>query len=406
MRTVHDLLTAVLAAARPVAALDVVLGDAGGCILAETLTADHDVPPRDVAAYDGYALAEQDVAAPPTQLPGELHVVGDVPPWTQEPGRLLPGTAVRVASGSPIPQGAVLVVPLSATDRGHARVRVAPSTDLRRGGDGIRRAGGDVAAGEVVLRAGVRLQARHLAVAAALGRGRLRVHPAPRVVVVTVGDELTEPGRHGRAAGVRDAVGHALAAAVEDVGAVAVRVGPVGDDRGALREVLADQLVRADLLLVAGGLSAGPWDTVGDVLSLLGTVRLDQVAIAPGGRLAFGAVDDVPVIAVPGHPVSAQVAVEVFVRPALRAMAGHAEPFRPSVRAAVARTWASPPGLRQFVPATVEGSPTEGYTVTPVGDPSRPGLADLAHADALVVVAEDTTHVRAGDVLPCLVLEA
>ncbi|WP_255500380.1 molybdopterin-binding protein, partial [Actinotalea sp. JY-7885] len=264
----------------------------------------------------------------------------------------------------------------------------------------------------------------------------LRVHPAPRVVVVPVGDELVEPGRVLADGRVHDADGHALAAAVREAGATAVRVGPVGDDRAALREVLADQLVRADLLLVTGGLSDGPWDTVTDVLAPLGTVRFDHVAMAPGRRQGFGTVlasdqeelwpgaegrptsgladladrqgqdapAGVPVFALPGHPVEALISYEVFVRPALRAMAGQSELFRPSVKAAATRAFASPAGLRHFVPATVTGSPTEGYVVTPVGDPRDPSLTDLATANALAVVGEDTTTVRAGDTLACLIL--
>ncbi|MBX9247010.1 hypothetical protein ICW40_19650, partial [Actinotalea ferrariae] len=261
----------------------------------------------------------------------------------------------------------------------------------------------------------------------------------------TVGDELVEPGRALSPGRTHDADAHALAAAVREAGATAVRVGPVGDDRAALREVLADQLVRADLLLLTGGLSDGPWDTVTDVLAPLGTVRFDQVAMAPGRRQGFGTVlpsdeealwpesaggtsalrerarvdgdvadgdvpdedvqGGVPVFALPGHPVEAVISFEVFVRPALRAMAGQSELFRPSVRAAAARSWASTRGLRQFVPARVTGSPTDGYVVTPVGDPADPALTDLADANALAVVGEDTTVVRAGDRLACLVLE-
>ncbi|KGM14810.1 hypothetical protein N867_15650, partial [Actinotalea fermentans ATCC 43279 = JCM 9966 = DSM 3133] len=198
-------------------------------------------------------------------------------------------------------------------------------------------------------------------------------------------------------------------------GAAAVRVGPVPDDRAVLREVVADQLVRADLLVLVGGLSAGPWDTVGDVLAGLPDVRVDQVAMTPGGRMGFGVVpgavlpvDDgapgVIVAALPGHPVDALLTFEMFLRPALRAMAGQVTLYRPNVRAAVARAWASPAGLTQVVPATVVGSPGEGYTATPL-EPGVESLAALARANALVVVPEDTTMVAAGDLVSCLVLE-
>lgn len=416
MRTVADHLAAVMDAARPVAPLDVVLADADGCILVDDVTAPRDVPALTVAVCDGYAVRAADVGIPgPGAVPdAELPVVHDAPVTSSAPLRLVPGTAILVASGAPLPVGADAVVPLERTDRGRARVvlrgGVAP-------GENLRRAGADAAAGDVVLHRGVRLGARHLALAAALGRSRLRVHPAPRVVVMPIGDELVEPGR-GRDGGVVfDAVGHALAAAVKEAGATAVRVPPVPDDRTELREIIADQLVRADLLVLTGGLSDGPWDTVADVLAPLGTVRFDRLAMTPGGRQGFGSVGeddpdappaDVPVFALPGHPVAALVSFEVFVRPVLRAMAGHQDRFRPSVRAATARSWTSPSGLREFVPAVVTGSPTKGYTVNPVGEPGGgwgTALTSLAAANVLAVVGEETSTVRPGDTLDCLVLE-
>lgn len=403
MRAVHDHLAAVLAAARPVQPLDVVLADAPGCILAEEVVAPADLPSRAVAACDGFAVRAQDVGVPGPGEPPELvlPVVDDVPVTASEALQLVPGSAALVASGAPLPAGADAVVPLERTDRGRARVRLRGGVEP---GSHVRQVGSDAAVGQVVLDPGTRLSARHLAVAAAVGRSRLRVHPTPRVVVVTVGDELREVGRVGGGT-VNDADGHALVAAVQDAGATAVRVGPVPDDRGALREALEDQLVRADLLVVTGGLSEGPWDTVTDVLAPLGTVRFDHVAMTPGRRQGFGTVEDVPVLALPGLPAAALVAFEVFVRPALRTMAGHQDLFRPSVRAAATRPWASPPGLRQFVPATVVGSPTDGYVLTPVGDPATVSLSDLARANALAVVGEDTATVRAGDTLACLLLE-
>ncbi|WP_225755334.1 gephyrin-like molybdotransferase Glp [Actinotalea sp. Marseille-Q4924] len=405
MRSVHDQLAAVLAAAQPVAPLDVVLADAPGCVLAQDVTVAADVPARDVAACDGYAVRTVDLVPPAgaaVQPDVTLSVLEDVAVSAVTPGRLVERSAALLASGAPLPVGADAVVPLDRTDRGRARVVV-------RGGarphENVLRAGSDLAAGAVVVRRGSRVASRHLAAAAAGGLGRVRVHPRPRVVVVTVGDELVEPGRARPPGSTHDADAHALAAAVQDAGASAVRVGPVPDDRAVLREVIEDQLVRADLLVLTGGLSAGPWDTVADVLAPLGTVRLDQVAMTPGGRLGFGTVDGVPVVALPGRPVSALVAHEVFLRPALRAMAGHTDLFRPSVRAAVTRPWASPAGRRQFVPATLAGGPLDGYTVTPVGDPGAASLGDLARANALAVVGEDTTAVRAGDTLACLVLD-
>lgn len=410
MRSVQDHLAAVLAAVGPVAPLDVVLADAVGCILAADVTAPADLPPLTVAERDGYAVAAQDTtqAGPTSSL--TLPVAHDVLAGAPAPLRLAPGQAVRVASGAPLPVGADAVVPLEETDRG--TVRVGFQRPAQRG-QHVRAAGSDARAGQVVLDAGTRLGSRQLALAAGLGRGRLRVHPAPRVVVVTVGDELREPGTPPAEGAVFDANAHALTTAVLDTGAAAVRVGVVGDDRATLRETLEDQLVRADLLVITGGLSDLARDTVKDVLAPLGTVRFDHVAMSPGQRQGFGTVAGagvtgdgaVPIFALQGHPLAAFISFEVFVRPALRSMAGQPELYRPSVAAVATTGWSSPPGLRQFVPATLVGTPDEGYQVTPVGDPSVASLAALARANALAVVPEQDVAVAAGQRVHCLVLE-
>ncbi|WP_448059249.1 molybdopterin molybdotransferase MoeA [Cellulomonas hominis] len=408
MRSVQDHLAAVLAAVAPVPPLDVVLADAAGCILAVDVIAQVEVPAWRVAARDGYALAAADtVTASVTAL--TLPVAHDVLSGAHGQLRLAPGQVVRIASGAPLPQGADAVVPVEETDHGTAHVTLQrPAVP----GQHVRVPGVDVRAGDVVLAAGTRLGARHLAVAATLGRGRLRVHPAPRVVIVSVGDDLVEPGSAARDGGVHEADGHALEAAVRDTGAAPVRVGVVTDDRATLREALEDQLVRADLVVTTGGLSEYPHDTVKDVLAPLGTVRFDHVAMTPGHRHGFGTVGGglggdgaVPIFALQGHPVAAQVSFEVFVRPALRSMAGYTDLFRPAVTATTTTSWASPAGTRQFVPATVVGTPEDGYQVTPVGDPALPSTSGLARANALAVVGEQDLSVAAGQRVHCLVLE-
>ncbi|GAA2726772.1 molybdopterin molybdotransferase MoeA [Cellulomonas aerilata] len=409
MISVQDQLAAVLAAVGPVPPLDVALHDAVGCILATDVVAHADLPLHPLATRDGYAVAAAETAVAGGAIPLHLPVAHDVHAGDAAPLRLAPGQVVRVASGGPLPHGADAVVPLEETDRGTARVLVRRPA---RAGENVRRAGVDAASGDVLIAAGTRLGARQLSMAAAVGRARVRVHPTPRVVVLSVGDELIEPGAPAAPGDVHDANSHALATAVQDAGATAIRVGVVGDGRARLREAIEDQLVRADLLLTTGGLSETDRDTVKDVLAPLGTVRFDHVAMSPGRRQGFGTVgglddggDPVPIFALPGHPVAAHVSFEVFVRPALRAIAGRSELFRPSVPAAATVGWSSPAGVRQFVPALVVGSPGEGYGVTPVGDPGEVSVSALSRANALAVVPEDETAVRPGDHVHCLVLE-
>ena len=407
MRSVQDHLTAVLAGVGPVAPLEVVLADAVGCILATDLVAARDLPGHALAGLDGYAVSSSDTDDAGPGLPLHLPVAHDVLAGAPAPLRLAPGQAVRISSGGPMPLGADAVIPMQDSDRGTARVLVPRPY---KPGEHVRRVGADMAAGDTVLAAGIRLGPRQLALVATLGRARVSVHPTPRVVVLSIGDELAEPGAPWRDGVVYDANGPALTAAVTAAGAAAVRVGVVGDDRTALRQVIEDQLVRADLVLTTGGLSETGQDTVRDVLGPLGTVRFDHVAISPGRRQGFGRVGQhstaagLPIFALPGRPVAALISFEVFVRPALRAIAGRPALFRQSVAAVATTGWQSPAGVRQFVPATLAGTPDGGYQVTPVGDPAGLSPVALSGANALAVVPERDVAVHPGDRVHCLVL--
>ncbi|MBK5249412.1 MAG: molybdopterin molybdotransferase MoeA [Actinomycetales bacterium] len=404
MKAVSEHLRGVLDLLRPLPPLEVVLHDAVGCILAEDVTSRGDLPARDLAALDGYAVRRADVDGAGPANPVELRVLDEVRAGSTDVTRLVARTAVRIASGAPMPADADCVIPLELTDRGLASVQVRAGG---RAGENVRRQGEDLQTGEIALAAGIRIGARQIALLAALGRSRVTVHPRPRVVLVSVGDELVEPGRTASAGEIFDANGHALATAVQDAGGTTFRVAAVPDERMRLRETLEDQLVRADLIITTGGLSYGANDTVKEVLSPLGTVRFDNVAMWPGRQFGVGTVgEDTPILCLPGDPVSAQVAFEVFVRPALLAMAGHAELYRPTVRASVTKGWDSPSDRREFVPVTLIGAPQEGYRATPVGSPGSLLLTGLARANALAVVPDDVREVSAGDELNCMILES
>lgn len=403
MRSVQEHLAACLAAVGPLPPLDVLLPDTVGCVLAEDVVAVADLPVADLAATDGYAVKAEEVRTAAHRSPTTLRVLDEVKAGASDPIRLVPGTAVRIASGAPVPTGADAVVPIEQTDFGQAEVAIRAAVEP---GENVRGRAEDLQAGEIVLPAGERVGARQIALLAAVGRGRVSVHPRPRVVVLSIGDELVEPGRPAAPGQVYDANGHALATAVQDAGGTTFRVAAVPDEPRQLRETIEDQLVRADLILTTGGLSYGANDTVKEVLAPLGTVRFDSVAMWPGRQLGVGHVGEAtPIFALPGDPVSVQIAYEAFVRPALLSMAGYHDVYRDSVRAAVTTPWASPPGRREFVRATLSGSPQEGYRAEPVGAPGKPLLSALARADALAVVPEDVTYVGPGTTLHCLLLD-
>ena len=387
MRSVADFYQDCMACADALPPLDVKLADAVSCVLAEDVQAPFNLPVVDLAACDGYAVRIRDCEGASLEGPVTL-------PVTEE---------IRAGAGDP-----AALVSLEFTDHGVAQVALRTSP---AGGENIRRRAEDVAQGDTVLRSGTRIGARQMALLAGVGRDRVLVHPRPRVVIISIGDEIVEPGGEARPGTVFDANGHALATAVADAGAQTFRVAAVPDERARLRETIEDQLVRADLVLTTGGISYGSGDTVREVLGALGTVRFDNVAAWPGHIMGVGTVGGedgragTPIVCLPGDPVSAQVCFEVFVRPALRHMQGWAGVNRPVVRAAVDRSWYSPRGRREFVRVRLTGTPRSGYSAAVMGTPASLLLSALADSNALAVVPEDVTNVRAGDTLQCLVLE-
>lgn len=402
MKSVAQHLEECLAVAEPIAPFESGLHDALGCILAEDVRATIDVPVAAIAMIDGYAVTAQDIAEASQDNPIVLPVTDEVFASTTETLRHVDGAAERVASGARLPQGADVVVPLDATDHGIARVFISRSFSE---GAFIRSQGWDMAAGRTILEAGTRIGARHIAALAAAGRNRVVVHPAPRVVVLSIGDELVQPGRALSPGRVYDANSHALEASAQQAGAVVYRVGAVSDDRNVLRDALEDQLLRADVIITTGGLSYGGGDTVKDVLSPLGSVRFDNVAIHPGRQFGVGTLNEgnTRIFCLPGDPAAALVSFDIFVRPALRKMAGYLHTRNRSIMAAAADSIESASGIREFLPVRVGGNPKDGYEFGVTGAAENPTLSSIAAANGLAVIPEETTHVEAGERIECLI---
>ncbi len=279
MRPVEEHLAGCLEAVTVLPALALAPLDALDCLLAEDVSSPLALPPFDNSAMDGYAVRMADVAAATAAFPVVLPVAADVPAGSREQLRLAPGTAVRIMTGAPVPAGTDAVVPVEWTDAGTAQVQIRQAPEA---GQFVRAAGGDVQPGESLLSAGTRLSPRHVALLSAIGRERVRVHPRPRVVVLSTGSELMQPGRPLGPGQIYDANGYGLTAAAADLGAVASHVGIVADDPGSVLSMITDQLSRADLLITSGGVSAGAYDVVKEVLAGLGTVRVRQGGDAAG----------------------------------------------------------------------------------------------------------------------------
>ncbi|RJK97846.1 gephyrin-like molybdotransferase Glp [Vallicoccus soli] len=401
--SVEEHLERVLRGVAPLAPLDLVLAEAHGRLLAEDVVSATALPPFDNSSMDGYAVRVEDVAGASESTPVTLPVVGDVPAGTASPYTVQPGFTARVMTGAPLPPGAEAVVPVEWTDGGVAAVVVRRAPEP---GQYVRRRGEDVAEGETVLRAGTRIGPPQVGLLAAVGRPRVPVRPRPRVVVMSTGSELVEPGQPLAPGQISDSNSFMLTAAVREAGCIAYNVGIVPDERRVLLDAIEDQLIRADLVITTGGVSAGAYDMVKDVLSRLGTVRFDRVRMQPGMPQGFGVVgpDSTPIITLPGNPVSAFVSFEVFVRPALRRMLGVEPLQRPLVRAVLTEGLRSPAGKRQYARARLDASGPRPR-VAPVGGPGSHLVGDLALSDALVVVPEDVTEVPAGAEVDVMVLE-
>ncbi len=403
MKSVDEHLDEIMAVVRPLGGLDLTLPDAHGCVLVEDVTSTFPLPPFDNSAMDGYAVRAVDLTQASESNPVVLPVVGDVAAGSTSPYTVQPGLCVRIMTGAPMPPGADTVVPLEDTDGGLAQVaiRAAPAT-----GSCVRLAGEDAQPGTLVLAAGTHLGATQLGLLAAVGRDRVVVRPRPRVVVLSTGSELVEPGQPLSRGQIPDSNSALLTAAALEAGAIAYRVGIVPDDPRLLADTLEDQLIRADVVVTSGGVSVGAYDVVKEVLSRVGTVQFDRIAMQPGMPQGFGTIgpEKIPFFGLPGNPVSSYVSFEVFVRPALRRMLGVEPISRPMIRARVSEPLRSPPGRRSYLRAWL--SVEQGaYTVRPVGGSGSHLIASLAASNALIVVPEASTEVDAGAAVTVMMLE-
>ncbi|MBM9432484.1 molybdopterin molybdotransferase MoeA [Flaviflexus equikiangi] len=408
MKTVSELVDDCLAVLRDIPVLDVPLADSVGSVLATDVVSPTSVPARDVAARDGYAVRSSDVAGASIDHPISLPVTGEILAGQDSIDVLPPRTAIRLSSGAPIPREADALVPIEWTDAGRATVTVRRPAEE---GENIRFEAEDLEAGLVALERGTRIGPRQISLLAAAGLGTVAVKPSPRVVIMSIGDELVEPGKAGHPGTVYDANSHGLATAIQELGAIVFRVPGVSDDKKALRDALQDHIVRADVIITTGGLSYGGGDNLKEVLYDLGNVRFDRVAMAPERQYGVGLIglegepDSVPIYCLPGSPVAALIGYELFVRPALRRAVGHTNVYRRTVKAQAVRAWSSPSGLEEYVPVKVAGRPSEGYRFEPTGLPGQELLYGLVRANALAAIPASVDSVAVGDTLTCLVLD-
>jgi molybdopterin molybdotransferase len=403
--TVEEYQAAILAAITPLAPVSLELAAAEGCVLAEDVTAAVALPSFDNSSMDGYAVHAADVAGAAEDSPATFLVTGEIAAGDIGTYRLAPGTAMRIMTGARLPAGADAVVPVEWTDDGDAQVAIYRPAEH---GNAVRYVGGDAGEGETLLTAGTRMRPMQIAVAASAGRKAVTVRPRPRVVVLSTGDELTEPGTPLVPGRIWDSNSYMIAAAAREAGAVARRRSGVPDDPKGVLPALEEQLAHADLLITTGGVSmGGEHDVVKAALRKLGTVTFRKVAMQPGMPQGFGVLGQggeggkglVPIFTLPGNPVSAYVSFQMFVRPALAALQGASDLSLPSVRATLTGPVRSPSGRRSYLRAVLDGS-----KVTPLSGQGSHQIAYLGRANALIIVPEWETRLPADDTVDVLIL--
>jgi molybdopterin molybdotransferase len=375
----------------------VLLAAAQGRVLAADVIACCPLPAFDNSAVDGYAVASADVADAGPRSPAMLPVMADVPAGCGDSAPLGRGTAHRIMTGAPIPHGADAVIPVELTDRGLRNISVATGPVS---GSNIRRRGEDIQSGTTALRAGTVLGSVQLGLLGALGQQRVPVWPPLRVLLISTGSELTAPGAAPGAGQVRDANTIMLSAAIRGCGAVVQRSQVVRDDVPELLRVIERAAPEIDVILTSGGISAGAYEVVKEALTPLG-IDFTQVAMQPGRPQGVGVLRGVPVVALPGNPVSALISFEVFVRPALRAAMGLRPPERQTAIRTLANAVESLWGTHQFR-FGVAGP--EG-TLTVMSGHQSHFLSVAAQASCLVELVPDVTRLHAGTCCPVWCLD-
>ena len=296
---VEEHLAEILATIAPLTPTELGLNDIGGLVLAEDVSAVSALPSFDNSGMDGYAVRVEDVAAATEAKPVTLPVTAEVAAGDTGAYALQPGTAIKIMTGAMLPHGAEAVVPVEWTDGGSARVSIRAGAEY---GNAVRLAGEDAKAGEVLVTAGTRLRPMHVAVIAAAGRGSVLVRPRPRVVVLSTGNELAEPGTPLVPGRIWDSNSFMLAAAAREAGCLSYRQVALPDHPEGVLPAIEDQLVRADLMITTGGVSmGGEHDVVKAALRQLGTITFRKVAMQPGMPQGFGTIA-LPAAVAPEEP--------------------------------------------------------------------------------------------------------
>jgi molybdopterin molybdotransferase len=392
MRSVDEVRESILKQVHTLAPIELHLQESYGCVLASDVAAELDIPTFSSSAMDGFAVRASDVSGAVVDEPVTLRAVGKAPVGQPPQATVGGGEAVRIATGAPVPAGADCIVPIE-----HCVVEGETVHVLKAFHEGanVRPAGEDVRAGSVLVPAGRRLAAPELGILASSGHASVLVHPRPRVVVLSTGDELVEPGRPAPFGMVRDANSFTLYGGLREVGTVPYLAGIIRDDSEVFKDEVLALAARADCFISSGGVSVGERDVVKKAFFRRGEIDFYRVAMQPGMPQGFGAIEGVPYFGLPGNPVSVFVSFEVFIRPALLKMMGRRDIFRPEIYAILESDITGPREKVMFARVRVWREKGQ-WRASSTGPPGSNLLGTVSKANGLAVIPVGVDTARAG----------
>ncbi len=402
MISVEEALERILAQIQPLEATTVPLAQSQGLVLAEDVVAQEDMPPFANSAMDGYALLSKD-SKPREGQPPRLRVTGGVAAGYVAEHAVEEGTAMRIMTGAPVPPGADSVIQVELTraegpDSEWVEIlqEVAPGNNIRPAGEDMRR-------GQHVLARGSEIGPWEIGVLATLGQAKVPVIRRPRVSILGTGDEVIDVDEALRPGKIRNSNSYLLEAAVRKAGAEPLRLGVDRDTVESLREKFA-AAVRSDLIITSGGVSVGDFDLVKDIMREQGEINFWRINMRPGKPVAFGHIGGVPLLGLPGNPVSAAVTFELFGRPVIRKMLGHTRLLRPQIDVVVEDGVGEVVSRRHYVRARVELRDGR-FVARTTGNQGSNITTSLLNANAFIVVPEGGVAIHPGDTAKAIMLD-
>ncbi|MBM4429479.1 MAG: molybdopterin molybdotransferase MoeA [Chloroflexi bacterium] len=402
MLSVEGALERVLSYFHPLERERVPVLESLGRVLAEDVYADLDIPPYANTAMDGYAVLAADTEGASTESPRTLQVIGDLAAGYVTETRVTHGTAMRIMTGAPMPPGADAVVPFEDTGQEKGQVHILQGA---RVGANVRSVGEDVRRGELVLRRGARIRPQEVGMLATLGHKEVWVTRRPRVAILATGDEVVDidvplaPGK------IRNSNSYSNAAQVVACGGTPVLLGIAHDDVEDLTtKIRAGLAQQVDLFLTSGGVSVGDFDIVKEVLAAEGDMTFWRVRMKPGKPFAFGQIGSVPLLGLPGNPVSAMISFELFARPAILKMLGRKDWERPVVEAVLMDEMKRKDDRRHYLRVRVQRA-GEGYQASLTGEQGSGILSSMVLANGVAIIPEDWKSAPAGSRVRVLMLD-